>query len=235
MVFFKKKYKSGRDGLSDETMTQGARLITAAEPKNPVSEQFRTVRTNIDFASVAKGGLQTLLVSSALPSEGKSTITANLAVISAQQGKRVLLVDADLRRPTVATTFGITDNHGLTNYLADSNSDIASIIHHTRMATLDVIIPKIGTKGAAIAAAVSYVFFCFSRTWFSRKCGFKVSFKKQVINIIIFLLAAFVNLSNNPSVFCITVGLFILSVMTQSTTISRIIDIAKNPGEWNFN
>lgn len=140
MVFFKKKYKSGRDGLSVEAMTQGARLITAAEPKNPVSEQFRTVRTNIDFASVAKGGLQTLLVSSALPSEGKSTITANLAVISAQQGKRVLLVDADLRRPTVATTFGITDNHGLTNYLADSNSDVASIIHHTRMATLDVII-----------------------------------------------------------------------------------------------
>lgn len=98
-----------------------------------------------------------------------------------------------------------------------------------------VLIPKIGTKGAAIAAAVSYVFFCFSRTWFSRKCGFKVSFKKQAINIIIFLLAAFVNLSNNQSVFFITVGLFILSVMTQSTTISRIIDIAKNPSEWNFN
>ena len=62
-----------------------------------------------------------------------------------------------------------------------------------------------------------------------------MSFKKQAINIIIFLLAAFVNLSNNQSVFFITVGLFILSVMTQSTTISRIIDIAKNPSEWNFN
>lgn len=139
MVFFKKKYKTGREGLSVETMMDGARLIAAAEPKNPVSEQFRTIRTNIDFASVAKGNVKTLLVSSALPSEGKSTITANLAVVYAQQGKRVLLVDTDLRRPTVARTFGVTDNHGLTNYLADVNSDAGSIIHHTRMATLDVI------------------------------------------------------------------------------------------------
>ena len=139
MVFFKKKYKTGRDGLSVETMMEGARLIAAAEPKNPVSEQFRTIRTNIDFASVAKGNVKTLLVSSALPSEGKSNVTANLAVVYAQQGKRVLLVDSDLRRPTVAKTFGITDNHGLTNYLADVNSDTGSIIRHTRMSTLDVV------------------------------------------------------------------------------------------------
>ncbi|WP_278848945.1 CpsD/CapB family tyrosine-protein kinase [Leuconostoc lactis] len=139
MAFFKKRYKTGRDGLSRDTMINGARLITAAEPKNPVSEQFRTIRTNIDFASVAKGNVKTLLLSSALPSEGKSTITANLAVVYAQQGKKILLVDTDLRRPTVASTFGITDNHGLTNYLADANSDAQSIIHHTRMETLDVI------------------------------------------------------------------------------------------------
>lgn len=143
MVFFKKKYKTGRDGLSVETMMNGARLIAAAEPKNPVSEQFRTIRTNIDFASVAKGNVKTLLVSSALPSEGKSNVTANLAVVYAQQGKRVLLVDTDLRRPTVARTFGVTDNHGLTNYLADVNSDAGSIVRHTRMSTLDVCLPEL--------------------------------------------------------------------------------------------
>lgn len=139
MVFFKKKYKTGRDGLSVETMMNGARLIAAAEPKNPVSEQFRTIRTNIEFASVAKGNVKTLLVSSALPSEGKSTITANLAVVYAQQGKKVLLVDTDLRRPTVAKTFGINTNYGLTNYLADMNSEVGAIINHTSMTTLDVV------------------------------------------------------------------------------------------------
>ncbi|MGL5887002.1 MAG: exopolysaccharide biosynthesis protein, partial [Leuconostoc suionicum] len=55
MSFFNKGRAVGKDGLSVETMTKGARLITAAEPKNPVSEQFRTLRTNIEFASVAKG------------------------------------------------------------------------------------------------------------------------------------------------------------------------------------
>lgn len=139
MALFKKKYKVGRDGLSRDTMINGARLITVAEPKNSVSEQFRTVRTNIEFASIAKGNVKTLLVSSPLPSEGKSTITANLAVAYAQQGKKVLLVDTDLRRPTVGVTFGIADNHGLTNYLADVNSDPQSIIRHTRLETLDVV------------------------------------------------------------------------------------------------
>lgn len=139
MALFRKKYKVGRDGLSRDTMLNGARLITAVEPKNSVSEQFRTIRTNIEFASVAKGSVKTLLVSSPLPSEGKSTITANLAVAYAQQGKKVLLVDTDLRRPTVGVTFGIMDNHGLTNYLADVNSDPQSIIRHTRLDTLDVV------------------------------------------------------------------------------------------------
>lgn len=136
---FLKKNKVGRDGLSNETMLKGARLIAAAEPKNPVSEQFRTLRTNIDFASVAKGNIKTLLISSALPSEGKSTITANLAIVYAQQGKKVLLVDADLRRPTVGVTFNLTDKRGLTNYLADANSDAEAIIRHTAMENLDVI------------------------------------------------------------------------------------------------
>lgn len=137
---FLKKNKFKRDNLSNETMMNGARLIAAVESKNPVTEQFRTLRTNIDFVSVTKEKFKTLLISSALPSEGKSTISANLAVVYAQQGKKVLLVNADLRRPTVATTFNITTDYGLTNYLADDDNKIDSIIQQTNIENLDVII-----------------------------------------------------------------------------------------------
>lgn len=139
MHFFKRN-KLRRDDISSETMTLGARLIAGIEPKNPITEQFRTLRTNIDFASVTKAGVKSLLISSALPSEGKTTVTSNLAIVYAQQGKKVLLVSADLRRPAVAATFDINDNYGLTNYLVDSESDVANIIHPTAVENLDVII-----------------------------------------------------------------------------------------------
>lgn len=129
-----------KNRLSTDTMTNGARLIAAAEIKNPVVEQFRTIRTNIDFASVAKGDIKTILITSSLPSEGKSTINANLAVVYAQQGKKVLLVDADLRRPTIAATFGDKPNTvGLTNYLSDNKKEVTDVIKASGIQNLDII------------------------------------------------------------------------------------------------
>ncbi|MBO1511901.1 CpsD/CapB family tyrosine-protein kinase [Metabacillus sp. BG109] len=85
-------------------------------PKSPIAEQFRTIRTNIQFSNVDEE-IQTMIVTSSGPGEGKSTTTANLAVVFSQQGKRVLMIDADLRKPTVHYTFR-TENHiGLSNVL----------------------------------------------------------------------------------------------------------------------
>jgi protein-tyrosine kinase len=91
-------------------------LITHFSPRAAISEQYRTIRTNIQFSSVDES-IRTILVTSSGPEEGKSTTVANLAVVFAQQGKKVLLIDADLRKPTVHYTFQLENTTGLTNVL----------------------------------------------------------------------------------------------------------------------
>lgn len=112
-------------------------LITKLNPKSPVSEQFRTIRTNLQFASV-DNELKTVMVTSSGPSEGKSSSTANLAVVYAQQGKKVLLVDADLRKPTAHYTFRLDNLTGLSNILVGDTS-IQQAISETDVENLDVI------------------------------------------------------------------------------------------------
>lgn len=89
-------------------------LITVVNPKSPVSEAYRTLRTNIQFSGLDKS-LRTLLVTSSSPAEGKSTTLGNLAVTFAQAGNQVILVDCDLRRPSLHTVFGVDNGVGLTN------------------------------------------------------------------------------------------------------------------------
>jgi non-specific protein-tyrosine kinase len=100
-------------------MTQKLKdLIAVSDPRSPISEAYRTLRTNLDFASLDQA-LKTIAVTSAGVGEGKSTTLANLAVVSAQAGRKVVLVDADLRRPSLHQLFGLDNEAGLTTMIMD--------------------------------------------------------------------------------------------------------------------
>ena len=92
------------------------KLITVTDTKSIVSEQFRMIRANITF-SIPDEELKTILVTSSTPGEGKSTNAANLGVVFAQEGKNVLIIDGDMRKPTLHQTFKTFNNTGLSNVL----------------------------------------------------------------------------------------------------------------------
>jgi len=113
-------------------------LITLESPRSPITEQYRTLRTNIQFASV-DAELKTILVTSTGPGEGKSTTIANLAIVFAQQGKNVLLVDTDLRKPTVHYTFALNNVRGLTTILT-KQSTLQEAVNQTDIENLSILL-----------------------------------------------------------------------------------------------
>ena len=111
------------------------KLITLSAPRSPLSEAFRALRTNIQFAGVDEP-LSAILVTSSGPGEGKSTTAANLALVMAQAGRQVVLVDADLRRPTLHRFFDLPNGQGLTTALLDLRSPIEAHLQETEVSGL---------------------------------------------------------------------------------------------------
>ena len=103
-------------GISFDQDATKKPLLTQASPQSPRAESFRQLRTNLQFANVT-GHAKTVLVTSSLPGEGKSTTATNLAIALAQAGKTVCLIDADLRRPMVNEYLGLERGAGLTTVL----------------------------------------------------------------------------------------------------------------------
>ncbi len=102
-------------------MNTQANLITLTDPRSPAAEAFRTLRTNLYFSSLDQA-LETLVVTSAAPGDGKSTTLSNLAVAMSQGEKRAILVDADLRRPALHKLFGVSNSQGLTTMAVEEQA-----------------------------------------------------------------------------------------------------------------
>jgi tyrosine-protein kinase Etk/Wzc len=113
------------------------RLITHADPRSPVAEAYRSMRTNLAFAR-AQQSPQAIVVASPGPADGKSTTVANLAITFAQQGQRTLLIDADLRRAVLDKAFNVGRSPGLTEAII-GESTLDEVVHQTSVPNLSIV------------------------------------------------------------------------------------------------
>ncbi|EPY2279278.1 CpsD/CapB family tyrosine-protein kinase [Clostridium sporogenes] len=118
-------------------MNRKLELITIKDPKSPISEAYRTLRTNIQFSSFDEK-ISVIFVTSSTPGEGKSTTSANLAITMAQNGAKTILVDCDLRKPNVHKLFKLSNTKGLSNLLIEDNS-IDGVIQQSSVENLHIL------------------------------------------------------------------------------------------------
>ena len=121
---------NGKNGAS--------RIFALNEPKSLVAEAYRTLRTNLQFSSLDTP-LRSLVVTSAVATEGKTTTAANLAVVMAQAGNRIVLVDGDLRRPSAHKLFGLSNGTGLTTALVEDPRALNGYLQETGIENLRVL------------------------------------------------------------------------------------------------
>ena len=116
---------------------EGLNLVTQNDPKNPAAEAYRVIRTSVQFAQAGKE-LQTIALTSCTPNEGKSTTIANLAVVLTQAGKSVLLIDCDMRNPTVHKNFNLSNKIGLSSCISMGTA-LADAVQATGIEGLDAL------------------------------------------------------------------------------------------------
>lgn len=133
-----KKVPKGQKGTISLTNDIRRRIITKEDPRSPISEAYRSLRTSITFAAVDNPA-KTIIVTSPGPGEGKTTTITNLAITFANLGKRTLLVDVDLRRPAIHRIFNLNIEPGVTHYLTGFPRDIHPLIKQTEIKNLQVI------------------------------------------------------------------------------------------------
>jgi capsular exopolysaccharide family len=119
-------------------------LIVRMKRRSLFAEQYRSIRTSLESME-KKGSLRSLMVTSSRSGEGKSTTAANLAVVMAQKGKKVLLIDTDMRRPVLHTAFHKNNHTGLSSVLRNTR-ELFHVIQKTEVANLSVL-----TSGPEVA------------------------------------------------------------------------------------
>ena len=123
---------------TERTLPGGAPLVVALDPLDPAAEAYRNLRMNLMFMSTSDEPIRTVLFTSPGPNEGKSTTALNFSVMLAQQGQRVLLLDADLRRPTLHKALDILREPGLTNLLV-GDAELREAIRPNVLPNLDFL------------------------------------------------------------------------------------------------
>lgn len=113
-------------------------IISYFKPKSIASEAYRALRTNLEF-SLAGGQMKIVLITSAHVSEGKSSAASNLATVFAMQGKKTILIDADMRRGKLHRRFGVINTNGLSNYLSGKDIAESKLIKVTDISNLFLI------------------------------------------------------------------------------------------------
>jgi capsular exopolysaccharide synthesis family protein len=124
--------------MSQKEKNKKSQLVTITSPRAGATEEFRILRTNLQFMGVEKK-LNRLVITSTQPGEGKTTVSSNLGVVMAQAGSKVLIIDCDLRRPALHPYFNEKLTPGVTNYFTGENQVVTSYIKKTEVDGLDII------------------------------------------------------------------------------------------------